>query len=77
MMLFSNEKENSEAAIAGAKARCTDATVWARPFVAPSIPLGAADEMYMKVQPEIDDGRRSEDPTSHARREVVAYRTTL
>jgi len=54
MILFSNEKENSEAVIAGAMARCTDATVWARPFVAPSIPLGAADEMYMKVQPEMD-----------------------
>jgi len=75
MMLFSNEKENSEAAIAGAKARCTDATVWARPFVAPSIPLGAADEMYMKVQPEIDVENHLESPL-HARRGAVAYRTT-
>lgn len=62
MTFFSNEKENSEAAIAGAMARCTDATVWARPFVAPSIPLGAADEMYMKVQPEMDAERHLGSP---------------
>jgi len=59
-MLFSNEKENIDAAIAGAAARCMDATVWARPFIAPSIPLGAADEMYMKVQPVAIARQRSE-----------------
>ena len=62
MMLFSNEKENMDAAIAGATARCMDATVWARPFIAPSIPLGAVDEMYMKVQPDIDGKGDSENP---------------
>jgi len=51
-MLFSNEKEKSEPVIAGPKARSMQLTVWVRPFVAPSMPLGAADEIYMKVQPE-------------------------
>lgn len=59
-MFFSNENENSDAVIAGAIARCTETTVWARPFVAPNIPLGAADEMYMKIQPETDDEERSD-----------------
>jgi len=59
-MFFSNESENSDAVIAGAIARCTETTVWARPFVAPNIPLGAADEIYMKIQPEIDGEERSE-----------------
>jgi hypothetical protein len=53
-MFFSNESENSDAVIAGAIARCTETTVWARPFVAPNIPFGAADETYRKIQPEID-----------------------
>jgi hypothetical protein len=52
MILFSNENEKRDAVIAGPKARCTDATVWARPFVAPSISLGVAEEIYMKIQPE-------------------------
>ena len=51
-MLFSNEKEKSEPVIAGPKARSMQLIVWVRPFVAPSMPLGAADEIYMKVQPE-------------------------
>jgi hypothetical protein len=51
-MLFSNEKEKSEAVIAGPRARCMDPIVWVRPFVAPSIPCGDAVVMYMKVQPE-------------------------
>ncbi len=68
-MLFSNEKENIDAAIAGAAARCMDATVWARPFIAPSIPLGAADEMYMKVQPDVDGKEDSVKPSAPSMRE--------
>ena len=59
-MFFSNENENRDAVIAGAIARCTETTVWARPFVAPNIPFGAADETYMKIQPEVDGEERSE-----------------
>jgi hypothetical protein len=72
MMSFSNEKEKRDAAIAGPIARCTDTTVCARPFVEPNMPLGAAEGMYMKIQPET---ARS-DIIGHHRRErrVKAYR---
>jgi len=53
MMLFSKEKEKRDAVIAGPTARCTDATVCARPFVAPSLSLGAAEEIYMNIHPYV------------------------
>ena len=59
-MFLSNENENSDAVIAGAIARWTETTIWARPFVAPNIPFGAAEETYMKIQPEIDGEERSD-----------------
>jgi len=53
MILFSNEKEKSEAVTAGPMARCTDITVCASPLVAPIIPSGAADLIYTKITPAV------------------------